>query len=96
MKSYCINGYSQNGICEHCGRKLKHVIHIKDEKGCVFEVGAMCFTNEIAEPKSYQGKKCRTQHESIVKMARLMDLGKFHVNYMDHHRTFNSLISIGK
>lgn len=96
MKVYSIEGYSKNGFCEHCGRRLKHVIHIKDEVNAVYEVGAICFANEIANPKTYQGKKFRTQHESIVKMARLMDLGKFHVNYMDHHRTFNSLISIGK
>ena len=96
MKSYCINGYSKNGFCDHCGRKLKHVIHIKDENNCVFEVGATCFSNEIVEPKTYQGKKFRTPKDTVVKMAMLIDLGKFHHNYMDHHRNFQSLVAIGK
>ncbi len=62
-----IIGYEQDGICQHCGRTLKHCIKIND--GAI--VGADCFDKKMTKPKMYKGKPYRLGAEKIRELAKV-------------------------
>jgi hypothetical protein len=66
MKTLTIVGYEQEGICQHCGRTLKHCIKLGD--GSI--VGADCFNKKMTKAKTYQGKAYRVGSERIRELAK--------------------------
>lgn len=66
MNKLVITGYSEQGVCGHCGRTLKHCIHISDGR----IVGATCLDKKLTKPKTYQGKPFRYGSQYIIKVAK--------------------------
>lgn len=66
MTILTIVGYEQDGICQHCGRTLKHCIRINDGE----IVGADCFDKKMTKAKTYQGKAYRVGAERIRELAK--------------------------
>lgn len=67
MNTLTIIGYEQDGICQHCGRTLKHCVKIND--GMI--VGADCFDKKMTKAKTYQGKAYRLGAEKIRELAKV-------------------------
>lgn len=67
MNTLTIIGYEQDGICQHCGRTLKHCVKIND--GMI--VGADCFDKKMTKAKTYQGKEYRLGAEKIRELAKV-------------------------
>lgn len=70
MATFNITGYSQDEVCNHCGRTLKHGIKISDGR----IVGATCLDKLLSRPKLYHGKKYRLGAERIIHIARVVEL----------------------
>lgn len=68
MSKVAISGYEQDGICEHCGRTLKHCIRISDGR----IVGAACLDKQITKPRVRDGKPFRFGAKHIVHMAKVV------------------------
>jgi len=70
MTTFNITGYSQDEVCNHCGRSLKHGIKISDGR----IVGATCLDKILTKPKMYHGKKYRLGAERIIHIAKVVEL----------------------
>lgn len=70
MTTFNITGYSQDEVCGHCGRNLKHGIAISDGR----IVGATCLDKLLSKPKVYLGKKYRLGSERIIHIAKVVQL----------------------
>jgi hypothetical protein len=67
--TYTITGYEQDGICQHCGRTLKHCVKLGD--GMI--VGADCFDKKMTKAQMYQGKPFRLGSEKIRELAKVAE-----------------------
>jgi len=70
MATFTITGYSQDEVCNHCGRPLKHGIKVSDGR----ILGATCIDKVLSKAKFYQGKRYRVGADRIIHIARVVEL----------------------
>lgn len=64
-----IVGYSEDDVCAHCNKTLRHGIRLADGR----VVGAQCFNKVLTLPQTYGGKSYRVGAEQIIRYAKIAE-----------------------
>jgi hypothetical protein len=64
-----IVGYSEDDVCAHCNKTLRHGIRLDDGR----VVGAQCFNKVLTLPQTYGGKSYRVGAENIIRYAKIAE-----------------------
>jgi hypothetical protein len=64
-----IVGYSEDDVCAHCGKTLRHGIRLADGR----VVGAQCFNKVLTLPQVYAGKSYRVGAENVIRYAKIAE-----------------------
>lgn len=62
-----ITGYSEDEVCAHCNKTLRHGIRLDDGR----IVGAQCFNKVLTMPQTYAGKSFRVGADNIIRYAKI-------------------------